>query len=82
MKANHQKLADLKGNFDEAAVTEVAKNQGDLMAQMIVARQRVKSEIFAILTDEQKAKAEQLHEGMMKRFKDRMNSWNDGDKSE
>jgi len=79
MKANHEKLADLKGNFDETAVTEIADSQGDLTAQLIVTRQRVKSEIFAILTDEQKAKAEQLHEGMMNRFKDRMKSWHGGD---
>jgi protein CpxP len=79
MKANHQKLADLKGSFDEAAVTEIAKNQGDLTAQMIVARQRVKSEIFAILTDEQKAKAEQLRNSMLNRFKDRMKHFRGGD---
>ena len=81
MKANHQKLADLKGSFDEAAVTEIAKSQGDLTGQMIVARQRVKSQIFAILTDDQKAKAEQIHEGMMRRFKDRMRPGNGSDKS-
>ena len=79
MKANHQKLADLKGSFDEAAVSEIAKNRGDLTAQLIVARQRVKSEIFAILTDEQKAKAEQLREGMIQRSKDRMKSWHGGE---
>jgi len=81
MKANHQKLADLKGSFDEAAITEIAKSQGDLTGQMIVARQRVKSQIFAILTDDQKAKAEQIHEGMMRRFKDRMRPGNGSDKS-
>jgi hypothetical protein len=52
------------------------------MAQMIVARQHVKSQIFAILTDEQKAKAEQLHEGMMKRFKDLRRSWTGGETTE
>ena len=77
MRTNHEKLAALKGNFDDAAVTEIAKNQGDLTEQLIVARQHVKSQIFAILTDEQKAKAEKLREGMMQRFNDRMRSWKD-----
>src|SRR5262245_647829 len=63
MRANHAKLADLKGN-DDAQVAAIAKSQGDLTAQMIVAGQKVKSEIFAILTDEQKAKAEQLRTEM------------------
>lgn len=69
MRANHEKLAAMKGTFDEAAVTPVATEQGNLMAQMIVARQKVKSEIFAILTDEQKAKAEQLQQQMKERFR-------------
>jgi protein CpxP len=80
MKANHEKLAALKGNFDEAQVSAIAKEQGDLTAQMIVARQRVKSQIFAILTDDQKAKAAQLHETMRQRFQNRMKSW--GEKSD
>ena len=75
MKANHEKLESLKGNFDEAQVAAIAKDQGDLTAQMIVARERVKSQIFAILTDEQKAKAAQLHDAMKQRFENRMKSW-------
>jgi protein CpxP len=75
MKTNHEKLAALNGNFDEAQVSAMAKEQGDLTAQMIVARERVKSQIFAILTDEQKAKAAQLHDAMRQRFQNRMKSW-------
>ena len=40
----------------EAAVTAAAHEQADLMAKSIVERERTKSQIFAILTDEQKAK--------------------------
>ena len=54
LKANHEKLAALGGDFDEGQVTAIAKEQGDLMSQMIVARQKVKSQIFAILTDDQR----------------------------
>jgi len=45
------------------------------MAQMIVAREHVKSQVFAIITDEQKAKATQLLDQMKERFQDRMKSW-------
>ena len=72
LKANHEKLAALGGNFDEGQVTAIAKEQGELMSQMIVARQKVKAEIFAILTDEQKAKAQQLGQEMTQHFQDRM----------
>lgn len=75
MKANHQKLDELTSNgaFDEAQVTAIANSQGALQAKMIVEKERVKSQIFAILTDEQKAKAAQMKEQMKERFKNKMN---------
>jgi protein CpxP len=78
LKANHEKLAALGGTFDEAQVTAIAKEQGDLMSQLIVARQKVRSQIFAILTDEQKAKAEQMRQEMKQRFQNRMKSFGRG----
>jgi len=72
LKANHEKLDSLGGNFDEGQVTAIAKEQGELMSQLIVDRQKVKSQIFAILTDEQKVKAAQLQQEMKQRFQDRM----------
>ena len=72
LKANHDKLAALGGSFDEGQVNAIAKEQGELMSQMIVARQKVKSQIFAILTDDQKAKAAQLQKEMKQHFQDRM----------
>lgn len=79
LKANHEKLAALGGNFDEGQVTAIAKEQGDLMSQMIVARQKVKSQIFAILSDEQKAKAEQLRQEMKERFQNKAKAWFGGE---
>ena len=79
LKANHEKLAALGGTFDEGQVTAIAKEQGDLMSQMIVARQKVKSEIFALLTDEQKAKAEQFRNRMKQHFQDRTKGPRGGD---
>ena len=40
------------------------------MAQMIVERQKAKSQVFAILTDEQKAKAAQMRENFKEHMKD------------
>lgn len=71
MKANHEKLVSLSGTLDEAQVSEIAKNQGELTAQLIVTKERVKSQIFALLTDEQKAKAAKFREGMKQRFQER-----------
>ena len=62
MKANREKLeqATANGAFDEAAVTALANEGASLSAQATVARFRVKSQVFAVLTDEQKAKAVEM----------------------
>jgi len=39
------------------------------MAQMIVEKERTKSQIFALLTPEQQAQAKQLKEQMKEKFK-------------
>lgn len=83
LKANHDKLAALDGSFDEGQVNAIAKQQGELISQMIVARQKVRSQIFAILTDDQKAKAEQLRQSMKQRIQDRVKGpRGDSEKSE
>jgi protein CpxP len=72
LKANHQKLQDLTANgaFDEAQVTAVANEQAALSAQLIVERERTKSQVFALLTDAQKAKAAEMRDKMKERFND------------
>ena len=81
LKANREKLHDLTANgaFDEAQVTALAGEQGDLSAQLIVEKERVKSQIFAILTDEQKAQAAEMRAKMKDRFKGRMKDRKGGD---
>jgi protein CpxP len=58
MKASREKLRALTANgaFDEAQVTAAANEQAAVSAKLIVQRQKVRSQIFALLTDEQKAK--------------------------
>ncbi len=62
LKANREKMQELTANgaFDEAHVTALANEQASLSAKLIVERQRIKSQMFSILTDEQKAKLAEM----------------------
>ncbi len=76
MKANREKMkaATDGGKFDEEAVSAIAAEQGSLAAKLIVEKESVKSQIFAILTDEQKAKALEKRAKMEERFENKMKS--------
>jgi len=71
LKENHQKIEDLTsdGSFDEAKIQALATEQGNLSAQLIVEKERVKSQIFQILTPEQREQAKQFKDGMKDKFK-------------
>src|SRR5215204_2136748 len=62
IKANREKMRTLTANgaFDEAQVTALANERAGLQAKLIVERQRMRSQLFAILTDEQKAKLAEI----------------------
>ncbi len=63
LKAGREKLKALpKGQFDEAKVRTIAKEQANTIADMIVAKERMKSRLFAVLTPEQRTKFEQMRE--------------------
>jgi len=55
----HKKIAELgtDGKFDQAAVEAAANEQAAVMAKLIVEKEKAKAQVFALLTDEQKAKA-------------------------
>jgi protein CpxP len=74
MKANRQKLAQLSesGTFDEAQVQAIAAEHGQLSAQMLVAREKVKAQIFNVLTPEQKAKAAEMKAQFQQKRQERM----------
>lgn len=59
----HKQLQSItaNGQFDETQVRNIANQQGALMADRIVEHIRIKSKIFAVLTPEQRTKAEELH---------------------
>ncbi|HKO61889.1 MAG TPA: Spy/CpxP family protein refolding chaperone [Pyrinomonadaceae bacterium] len=69
-EARHTKRDELRkqldeatkdGQFDEARVRAIATEQANLMADSVVEHERMKSKIYAILTPEQRVKAEELH---------------------
>ncbi len=75
MKANRQKMAEATANgaFDEGTVTAIANEGAGIHAQMTVQREKVKAQMFAVLTDEQKTKAAEMRSNMKQRFQERMN---------
>jgi Spy/CpxP family protein refolding chaperone len=62
LREKHKELraATQGGAFDEAAVRSLAAGQAGIFTELIVAKARVTSRIFAVLTPEQKAKAEKI----------------------
>ena len=48
------------GNFDENSIRQLAEQQGALHAKMVIERERVKSQVFNVLTPDQKAKAAEM----------------------
>ena len=62
MKQGHEALKQLEtsGTFDEAKVRSVASQQAQTMTDLIVEKARIHSQLFQILTPEQKTKMTQL----------------------
>jgi Spy/CpxP family protein refolding chaperone len=69
-EARHQKMEEIQkqleaatanGQFDEAKVRDLANQQAQLQAEAIVEHERMKSKVFALLTAEQRVKAEEMH---------------------
>lgn len=74
LKANREKMEALTANgaFDEAQVTALANEQAALFAKLTVEKQRMKSQVFALLTDGQKAKLAEIKAKRAERKKVRM----------
>lgn len=77
IKANRQQLQQMteNGQFDEAAVSAVAQQQGQLHAQMIVAKEKVKAQMFNVLTNEQKTKLAQMKAEHKQKMQERKAKW-------
>ncbi len=80
MKAGHESAKDLgkDGTFDEKAVNELATQQSETMKQIIIEKEKTKAALFAILTPEQRTKAEQLRANFEAGFKDKFGKDSEG----
>lgn len=65
LKTGHENMAAaIKAGKPESELTQIATAQGALMGQMAAIHAKAFAKIYAQLTPEQKAKADQLHEHM------------------
>lgn len=64
--------AAINGNFDETQARAFANKQAQIMSDLIVERQRVKSQIYTVLTPEQRQKALQLLQQHQQRMQEHM----------
>lgn len=72
LRDGHKKIAELgtDGKFDQAAVEAAANEQAGVTAKLIVEKEKAKAQVFALLTDEQKAKAAEQRAKFGERFKE------------
>lgn len=73
MRQNEQQQnAAINGNFDEAQARAFASKQAQIMSDLIVEKERTKSQIYAVLTPEQRQKAQQLMQERQQKMQQRM----------
>src|SRR5690348_15604860 len=73
MRQNEQQQnAAINGNFDEAQARAFANKQAQIMSDLIVEKQRTRSQIYAVLTPEQREKAQQLMQERQQKVQERM----------
>lgn len=71
LKANRTALqtATANGAFNEAQVQAIAAKQGQTLTALIVEKERVQSQVYAVLTPEQRAQAEQFRTRIEERIR-------------
>lgn len=66
------KKATAGGTFDEAEVQRLAQHQGQTLGRLIVERERVKAQIYQVLTPAQREKADQFRTRIEERIRERV----------
>lgn len=72
LRQSHQSLVSAIKTGDNNQIDQVAANQGVLQGQMTAINGKAFAQVYALLTPQQKAKADQLHENMMGMFPHRL----------
>ena len=65
--------ANVNGTFDENQARTFANKQAQLMTDLIVEKERMRSQVYAVLTPEQRQKALQLMQERQQHRQERMN---------
>ena len=65
--------ANVNGSFDENQARAFANKQAQLMTDLIVEKERMRSQVYAVLTPEQRQKALQLMQERQQHRQQRMN---------
>ena len=65
--------ANITGTFDENQARAFANKQAQLMTDLIVEKERMRSQVYAVLTPEQRQKALQLMQERQQHRQERMN---------
>ncbi len=68
---------NMNGTFDEAQARTFANKQSQIMSNLIVERQRTKSQIYSVLTPDQRQKALQLMQQHEQRRQERLQKKSD-----
>ena len=73
LKSGHEAMeAAVKANKSDAELNQIAASQGTLMGQLAGIHARSFARVYAQLTPEQKAKADELHAGFKRMIQRRM----------
>ncbi|HEX8984224.1 MAG TPA: Spy/CpxP family protein refolding chaperone [Bryobacteraceae bacterium] len=74
LKGNREALAAAVKSDDTAKIQQLAGTQGNLRGQMLAIRSTAFAKFYGILTPDQKAKADQLHQQFEQRMEQRLGS--------
>jgi len=81
MRANHEQLRELikADTFDETAAADIAGKEGALTSERLVLASRAMSQVYAQLTDEQRAELEAMAEERAARRAEKRREWLEDD---
>lgn len=81
MRSNREQLKDLikADAFDESAVAEIAGAEGALTTERLILASRAMSQVYAQLTDEQRAELQAMAEERAARRAEKRKEWLDDD---
>jgi len=78
LQQNRQAMRQAIKSDDEATIQQLSKTEGALTSQMIANRNVAAAQFYKLLTPEQRAKADQMHQNMRQRFEQRRARPNNG----